>query len=382
MTFITLVLNDLKNRNKVTFILLFVMPLVMIALMSYAMRPVFESGKHSPPVLLLYSNEDKGTAGIALDQFLSEQKTFNLARVNAQRLRTELAGGKFTVAVKVPADFSAKLNRGKQADIEVIQSGGDQQQEEITKSLIESFVSTYNTETGIAHALQTANNSAGKSVSPPQQAGGQNFVRLTEIGLTAKLSSYQYFAASMLVFFLLTTGMGIGVTLINERQEIIFQRILAFPVTRIQYLLSKVASNIILAGLQAATIILFTHFAFKVDWGTSLPGLILTIGSVVAVSAAIGIVFSNLVNSTKALTTALTLLFWFMTFISGGFTGKSMLARAGDFTVNKWAFTALANVMLGKGTGEIIGFLIPLFVAALVLWLIGIITYHRRVAYE
>jgi ABC-2 type transport system permease protein len=213
---------------------------------------------------------------------------------------------------------------------------------------------------------------------------GTDFVNTKEIekSKSAKLGSFQYFSVSMLIFFLLTSGMGLGIGIVDDKSEKLYSRISSYPVKSSQYLLGKALGNGVIGIFQAATIIIFTSLVFKVNWGNNYPGLALVVLTVLFSSSGMAVILSNFINSSKALSTALIVIYWCITFVSGAFAPIPAFEPAGRFTLNKWAFEAIASFMAGRGFGYAANYLMLLTGLCLVLWMIGIMLYRRRASNE
>lgn len=218
----------------------------------------------------------------------------------------------------------------------------------------------------------------------PENNQASAFVNIIELKKpeTRTLGSFQFFGAGMLIFFLMTCGMGLGMNIINERSDRVFFRIISFPVTHNQYLMGKAIGNALIGFFQAASVILFTSLIFKVDWGNNYPGLFLVVAELMLISSGIVIIFSNLLNSAKTISTLLTVLFWMMAFISGSFAPLPIFKPIAGYTINKWAFEVLAGFMTGKGILDVLNYLILLLAAGLVLWAAGVMLYSRRISNE
>lgn len=196
------------------------------------------------------------------------------------------------------------------------------------------------------------------------------------------LTSFQFFSASMFVFFALTSGMGIGSSLIDDRKNKTLKRIHAFPVKKSEYLLGKIIGNGIIAILQAISIIFITHVVFDVHWGNQYLGITLILFLLLFIAYGLGIILSMMMHSSGALTATLTIILWFMAFVSGGFTGYPILGFVSKLTVNHWAFDSLATLMAGGKLQDIILHFVVLFGVAMVLWSISLALYDRRASHE
>lgn len=311
MNIITIVLYELRImlRNRVNLILLLVMPVAMIALMGYAMKPFLNAEAKGPDKFpVSYADSSKDAIARSFDASIAS------------------VAGEYGISEK---------------ELEVVRTGLE----------------------------KTASN---------------NFVNVNEVKKpeVRTLDSFQFFGAGMLIFFLLTCGMGLGINIINERADRVFFRIVSFPVTHNQYLAGKAIGNALIGFFQAASVILFTSLVFKVDWGNNYPGLFLVIAELMLIASGIAVIFSNLLNSSKTLSTLLTVLFWMMAFISGSFAPLPIFEPIAGYTINKWAFEAFTGFMTGQGIMNVLNYLILLLLTGLVFWAAGVMLYKRRVSNE
>lgn len=392
MNVITIIKNELKLivRNRVNFIILLTMPIAMIALMGYALKPFFSvEEKGIEKFDVLYINNDQGSVGRSIDEFIRGEGNlyFNLVKSDSQDIESELLKKNLEEAIVVPEGLTEKLARGEEASLIHISSGKNI----ITNSAVESFLGAFKDTTNLSMNIESVINSYGLSTQNAASIQvdlirkyGTSFVNTGSISKQEpiKLGSFQYFSVSMLIFFLLTSGMGLGIGIIDDRAEKLYSRISSYPVTSNQYLLGKALGNGVIGIFQAAIIIIFTSLVFKVDWGNNYPGIAIVAAAVLFCSSGLAVILSNLVNSSKALSTALIVIYWSITFISGAFAPIPAFEPAGRFTLNKWAFEAITGFMAGKGFGYAANYLLMLISLCLGLWMIGIVLYRRRAANE
>lgn len=394
MNTIHIMLNELKiiSRNRTGLILLLVMPIAMIALMGYALKPVFEAQeKGIQKFAVLYINRDSGQIGKAFDTYIKAagKGLVDLVSSDAQDIDGALSSGNLPAAILVSEGLSDRLSGGEKAQIEVVGSGKDALREGVVQSLVDGFTGTMNTQLGIGRGykrLQVPDKSYGEwiqAAASMEAHSSAGFVAegTVERPASAKLSSFQYFSITILVFFLLSAGMGLGASILNDRNGKTFMRINAYPVTANQYLLGKALGNACIGMVQALAVTAFTAFAFNIRWN-NYAGLAIVILLVISISSGIAVIFSNLINSSKALSAVLTALFWTITFMSGGFMVIPLLDPVSKYIVNKWAFEAMAGFLINSGFKDTVNYLVLLAVASLVLWGVGIALYRRRVTCE
>lgn len=105
-----------------------------------------------------------------------------------------------------------------------------------------------------------------------------------------------YFGISMSLLFVFY-GMPMQITsVINERKDETFSRMLNSPTQWYTIIFGKIIGNILIASLQITIIMLVTLFAFGVNWGNPLISWLL-LETFVILSVAIGITIGFLFNS-------------------------------------------------------------------------------------
>lgn len=392
MNVIIIIKNELKLmiRDKVNLIILLTVPIAMIALMGYALKPFFTADeKGIEKFNLLYENNDNGYIGKSIDEFIKGEgsRYFNLVKPDSEDIEGQLLLRNIDEAIVIPKGLTDKLAAGKEAGIMHICTGKNIISNNVVKAFLVNFKDTANIGMSIDNIIKEydLNTSEAAGIKGDLvRKYGTSFVNTKELSKqgAAKLGSFQYFSVSMLIFFLLTLGMGLGMGIIDDRTDRIYSRISSYPVTNSQYLLGKALGNGVIGILQAAMIIAFTSIVFNVNWGNNYAGIAVVVTAVLFSSSGFAVILSSLLNSSKALSTALIVLYWSITFISGAFAPVPAFEPIGIFTMNKWAFEAITSFMAGKGFVYAANYLIMLVGLCLILWMIGIILYKRRSANE
>lgn len=391
MNILNIVFKDLRiiRKNKMVLILLLVMPVLMIALMGYALKPVFEIEDSIEKSDILFSNEDRGVVGKSFYNYLKNEgkELFNINLLNTEEIEEKISEKKYNIAVVVPNTLTENTANLENDTIKIISSGRNPVEEAVITSFIKTYIQAVNRGIGLSRMYQETTEDSELIVNAilkdTHTKYGMAFVKSHQIdkGIDNNISSFQFFAASMLIFFLLTSGMGLGGDLIDDRKNKTFKRIHSFPIKQSEYLIGKIIGNGLISMIQAVFIMLFSKWLFNVEWGDQMGGLFLIVILIIFISSALGVIFSNLFNSSKALTSAMTVFIWLMTFVSGGFT-VSPIGILERFTINKWAFDGIISLIKGNSLIDIWVNIIILILIAIVLWIIGITLYNRRKAYE
>ncbi|WP_157949999.1 ABC transporter permease [Vallitalea okinawensis] len=379
-------------RNPIALAINLIMPILMVFIMGNIMQPLFDVAENGiDQFSILYHNQDDGPFGAAFDSFIHDEGSgfLNVIEMPIKTIEESISAAEYPAAIIIPENFSSLILYGETTEIQLIGSGNHPIEESTLKAFVNNFSLWTNTPLLFNDVIQEQN--SNKSQSDTTKAFnevfddfGNSFIK-EEVSINSiqqPINSFQFFAASMLVFFLLTSSMGIGCSLVDDRKNKTYKRIFSFQVKKSEYLLGKIIGNSFIAILQAISIILVTYFVFDVAWGQQYFGITILVLLIIFIASAIGILFSNLVRSSGALTTVLIIIFWFMAFVSGGFTGSPILESASKFTINHWAFNAFTSLMIGGELKDITGSLMVLICLALVLWTLGLVSYNRRASYE
>ena len=221
MNIINIALNlfKLRIRNKLSFILIILMPILMIFIMGYALKPSFEANNTIKKFKVLYVNEDHGAIGKAFDNMLHNEasKYVDVINTTTTKVQSQIDSGKYDEAIVISNNLSTNVLKGQKCSIKIISSGKDEIKAYVVNSLVNSFVNFTNTQMGIlksySHNLPQGNITEEKQkLTEVQRTYGNTFTipKLDLMSPIKKLSSYQYFTASMLLFFMMMSGIGIG----------------------------------------------------------------------------------------------------------------------------------------------------------------------------
>lgn len=378
-------------RNRTSLILLLVMPVAMIALLGYALDPMLHAeSKGIEPFPVLYLNNDQGEIGRNFDQYLRGEagRYFLLVAPESADVEAELLAKNLDEAIILPAALSESVNSGVKVKIQHVSSGENAVHDQVVRSALEGFAQMVSDRAAMTRVA--AGQGVGQAdVDQIQQALiswlGAGLIKnqqITEPSSASRLDSFQYFSAGMLIFFLLTSGIGLGVRIVDERAEGTFSRIRSFPVTSGQYLLGKALGTATLGLSQATAVIAFTTLVFHVNWGQNFLGLEMVALLVVLASSGLAAICSSWLNSSKALSTALMAVYWTTAFVSGAFVPMPSFTSIAKFTVNKWAFASISGMMNAETWNTLLPGFLVLTMISLALWLLGVTMYRRRVEHE
>ncbi|MDF2649672.1 MAG: transporter permease [Paenibacillus sp.] len=380
-------------RMRYLLVIQFLMPLLLIFILGSALSDTFKMEDRTiKPVKVDVVQSDSGALSAGFKSFLSAPELLKIIQPMNIQSRDEaikrLKSGDSEFALIIPSDFSSRVLEGKEAEWEMI-LGQDYGQNLTAKITLRSFLEQVNyrqaaiISAGPRGAEMLQKQGSDGSFKPTAEASSH--VRLGN--LTSSNSNYtamQYYTASMLVMFLLYSGMGAALGLQEEKEKHTLSRLNAMPIHEYQILLGKILGNIFISILQSAIIIIATILFYGVDWGNDFFHLFLVCLLIIVSSMSLAILIMLIANSAKAINTTFQMIILVMTFLSGGFTPlpEDLLQRMGEFTLNHWAMQSMFHIMLGSDAAILGHHLLILACIGGGLLLVSLIVYRKAGYHE
>lgn len=367
----------------------FLLPLILIFILGNALSGWFGNEKEfeQPPV----------NVGFILPEAQGELPASMIGLVNARELqdiivqhvlsnREEAIGklrrGELDYAVVIPEAFDERMGQGDAVKLELL-PGRDRELNLVADTVFKTFIADANHKQaeaivfgGVQALAVPASASAGKASGASVEVG-----QLSEKGGT--YSAAQYYAASMLVMFLLYSGLMASSSLLGERESRTLYRLQSAPVSPGTIFAGKIIGCSLITFVKAAVIVLGSMWLYGVKWGGH-PLLLITVCVLLTLSsmtiAALITFVSRTAAGARGLMQALIIA---MTFVSGGFMPLPVefFQKIAAFTVNQWAMQSMLRMMLNSETGLVLSCIGMLALITAVLSAFAMITY-RKVGYH
>lgn len=188
----------------------------------------------------------------------------------------------------------------------------------------------------------------------------------------------------MMIFFAFYTGAYSMMSILNEEEEGTLARLFTTPTNRISIMAGKFLSVFLTVVLQGLILMIASHFAFGVHWGTPLNVALALTGQVVAASGLGVLLIAFMKNSRQAgpvLGGALTGL----GMLGGLFTAMvpnmpSAFTMLADFTPQGWVMKAWSTALNHQPTSDLFVPFIVTVAMGLVMFAIGALQFRRRLA--
>lgn len=372
-------------RSRSMLLNMFLLPLVLIFLLGASLSGVVgvKEADEIDPVRVAVVNAAAGEAGTSamITAFLEDPEVKNLIIADKTESReaaeSGLRTGKYAYAVIVPSGFDEEVQRGERARLEFI-LGKNHTDNLVAGTAFDNFLSTINYKQSAAVALGPE---ALAVPSVPAEAEAVVMGDLNNGGKTYTAS--QFYAASMLMMFLLYCGLTVTGSLFSDKENHTLFRINSMPVKGSQLFIGKMLGVGLVSILQCLAIIVLSDWLFGVYWGNR-PGLLLLFCLLmIMASMTFSIVICLFSKTSACATNVINVLTVVMTFVSGGMAPlpDSWVNSIGAFTVNHWAQQAIIRMMLHSGLKQILPNLWVMCLICAVL--LGVMTVsYRKVGYH
>ncbi|MCY7465994.1 ABC transporter permease [Bacillus safensis] len=323
---IWVVLKDLLLffRDKKSFFTLFFMPIILIAILGAAfgdnMKKDSEIRINSFRVGI--TDQDKSATSRMFLSTVSKSELsdiFDVKVTSKNQLEKDLNSRDITMGIIIKPNFEKSLLNYDHVQLNILKGPNSNLQEMVLENVVLQFFQNYH----MNRILLPLNQ--GKEVEIASDQLKKELVNERNIHINSQpITSFQYYAGGMGVLFLLMTVVFLVGSMIEEKEEDVYKRLIVSKLSNTSYIVGKLLGIVLMSMIQLAVIILFTSFVFKVNWGE--PFTVVMIGcSFILNAAGFGVLIGSFINREK-------------TFNSVGILGTQVLAALGGSMVPLYLF--------------------------------------------
>ncbi len=420
MKVISIIKKDLKTilSDKKALAIIIVMPLLLMTILSSALRGAFATGDdlniariniavvkqydkdgdsrrfdkalrdgflvkgigEEAAAELRVTGEDVDPERIFLEDFLGSE---DVAKIIAYRVEKEetavewLTSGEVSAVVLLPENFiyDMKINlltpfRNK-TDIRVLTHPDRSVSGQIVRSIVEAYSDSMTSiiigknvliEAAVRHNLMEDGFKGMKeALDDITEAMEEIRVKIDAVEAEGRkpISSSDYYAAAMAAMFILfATGYG-GRMLLEEKENITYQRMIIAGTSKLGILAGKFATVFLIALLQISIMITFSRFVLKVQWGSAYPVVLISLCAAFAI-AGIGSMLAAATcraGNYKMADIFETIVLQAMAVLGGSFFPidilPSIMQRMSFLSISGVVLKAYLKIMMGYGVQEI-----------------------------
>ncbi|NMO96679.1 ABC transporter permease [Paenibacillus lemnae] len=374
------------SRHRTVLFNLFLLPMLLIFILGTALSSFFgaaEDVELKPLSTGLVISGSTGDLPASFEAFIENPEIASMLNLERSLTRAEaesrLRSGELEFVVVVPDHLDDRMFSGGSAELELL-LGKDSVQNLVGESLFGSYMDEANSRQAL-FMTAAAEGQGGDSVSITERPAYVNAGQLG--GQGESYSAVQYYAASMMIMFLLNSGMMVSSSLYSEKEDHTLYRLQSMPLSGREIFGGKILGCSLITFAQAGIIILGSNLLYGVNWGNHVWLLILVCVLISIASMTIAAVVSLMTSSAATASGIIQAVIIAMTFLSGGFTPLpvDIIRTLGEFTVNHWALQGILRMMLGAGTSEVLACVGILGAISLGLTAAALIVY-RKVGYS
>lgn len=374
------------SRNRTVLFNLFLLPMLLIFILGTALSSFFGTKEVYVPEqvkLGIIGVESVESLPSSFRAFIEAPEVAKVlvpsAGLTREEAESKLRKGRIDFAVTVPKDLDTQIYSGGQVQLEML-LGKSYSSNLIAKSMLGTFMDEANSKQAQAVIAGPEVLATSKSTivdRPSYVAIG----KLNDEGET--YTAVQYYAASMLIMFLLYSGLMASNSLFSEKDNHTLYRLQSTPVSNTAIFGGKILGCSIVTIVQAILIVVGSSLMYGVHWGEHVWLLLVVCVLITLTSMTIAIIVSLVTKASSTATAVIQAVIIAMTFLSGGFTPLpvDLIQSLGEFTVNHWALQGILRMMLNAETSQILTCVGVLGAISLGLSAAAMITY-RKVGYH
>jgi ABC-2 type transport system permease protein len=283
--------NDLRLffKSKTAYVWLFVIPTAFVYFLGFASRgPGDPSNRHAP---VLIDNKDTQFLSRALLSEMDAEGMWVVNPTNAGRAVREL---------RIPADFTERTLHGQKTKLLFLprQGSGEADGAMLDLRLTRALIGLN------GHLLEavarngTLANLNEKDLNEIRNAPDPVHLDAHFAGRKPAPSGFNFSLPGNLVMYLMLNLLIFGGTsMAGARRSGILKRLTTSGATRLEIVFGKIYANTLLGGAQIVFFLLLGKFAFHVNLGANLPGVILLLLVLAWVAGALGVLVGSCLAS-------------------------------------------------------------------------------------
>jgi ABC-2 type transport system permease protein len=310
-------------RDKGTLALYFLMPLLFASLLGMVFGNT-GSEQRQVEIMVLLVNQDDGSYGRMLIDGLQDVDVLIIEALNAPSLADErVAGGDAPAALLIPAGFSSKIDSGEPAEVTIIMDPTQQ----VAANIVAGIANQAMAEIGVLGELRygiravLAQSPDYDRASPELRQAVEaqtlgvlwtqvqqmrhNPVIALESEAVAGAEELQpwnpitYYVPSFTVAFAFFLVGQMATTLLREKEEGTFHRLISSPLPRVAIIGGKMLAYLVVVFLQVIVLFSVGYALFEMPPGESPLGLLLLTLALALASASLGMLLGALCRTSK-----------------------------------------------------------------------------------
>jgi len=366
---------------------LFITPLIVIAVASFALSGLFSSEVEQFPIPIVV--EDSGQAATDMVTELQKVSAIKLLTTyadkdgNEQKMTREEAKKQVAetkAAIVIPSGFSAAVEKGEGAQVVIIKDPVDRVIPGVVSDIVSKYVSTLmigqvSNTVGInsVHSVVAMAQAQNVKLDPTQeiqkvQDETQKYIDNPPVKVaTEELDTsgehqptpFESNVPGYAVMFVLLGTASAAAALIEERENGTLRKLQTLPINPMSILGGKMLSNFLTATLQCIILFAVGHFVFGMWLGKSMLGLLLVILCTAFAATGLAMLLAALCKTRSQANGVSILLVLTMSALGGSwwplYIVPEWMQTAAHVTLTAWAMDGFNNLLIySKGLSDVL----------------------------
>jgi ABC-2 type transport system permease protein len=368
-------------RDRTGLVTMIAVPLMLTFLFGTVM------GGGERRITVAVADLDRSTQSIEVVSGLAET-SYALQRVDETQARAMVSSGEAAAAVVIPARFAEDVLGGVDVTVTVVEDPRSTSALAVAQAVsgrVQRIAASAETIGIVQQAFRDASARTGAVVSFPAPDAVYSYsdrmwtptppLSVEETSVTSskvrgngtEAMGFQQYSLGFTLLFMLFMGLGSAGGFLDEREQGTLSRLLTTPTDTALLVLGKVVGIYVTVLFEAAIMIGFGAFVFRVPWGNDPLGVVMIIATFGLAATGLGVMISTLARTrvmistlartrgqisavTAVLATALSMLggaYWPLDIVNPTMRAIALLTPTG------WAMTGLTDVVVRyQGAGQ------------------------------
>lgn len=305
-------------RDKQTFLLLIAMPLLLIAILGFALSGVVKDSTDEATLanfkIAVVDEDLSEQSAMFVDEILIGQLSdmLTVSKLEHVQVAEAFKADQISVALYLPEGFGLAFEQHTAPTVKLVSHGDTSIEQSIIAislqhyqnvDLAVDYITEKLTATFIAQAQQAEavfdQSNVDSIFATMSETGNSLEEAKTEQNVrmgSQTVGSFQYYAVGMGVMYLLITVTSLVGSMLSEKEEPVYLRQFVSKLTAQHYLIGKYLSLIVMSFLQLTITVLGTSILFKVDWGNSIVSIIFTMLTLTLSTSALGLFIASFIK--------------------------------------------------------------------------------------
>ncbi|MBL4560529.1 MAG: ABC transporter permease [Labilibaculum sp.] len=404
----TIALKDIRQylKDRTAVLLSLLLPMVLITIFALMYGGIGKP-KESRPISLLFTDQDNTELSKEVFTTLNDQDAMQLFPKSYNEATGLIKKGKNAAVLVLYKGFQDSVEAGKKVPMELFYDEAKEIEMGLLQQALWSNLFGITIKKGIKGKVNTwikeknpnLTNSELLDIQEQVETQFSDFEQSEDSGKMEKNSNLPMTAlvgeekngnlglvqaiAGMAIMMLLFSVASSGASLLKEKEDGTFRRLLVSPISPSSILYGKMLSTLFMAVLQLTVMFLYSWLALGLDIFINLPALILMILSAAIACTSFGIFMASICKSRKQVESLSTLIILVISALGGSMMPlifmPEIMHKLAIVSVNYWAIEGFFDIFWRQlPLSEIYPKMLVLLGIGILLTTISVISFRRN----